>query len=295
MLKYMKSLINRFLIILLLVFVQGINSQVCDTFAFDQDMQNELKLFKKNARSSSAINTGEVIWPTCKEIEKHRIFSDEIAKEKLENSFKWICEFLYCRRCGFLDSVVLLKEMNRGDDWIAERKLINGQYIQYIDGRIFTFLARDSFDLKDKGKLRLKISGLFEKYIQQLYGDLLLKKIINFDYDSLCQIEATIIRKCDTLIVDKSLFPQIWLNNKYIVVTIPKIKKPYYDKFGFDASKSINGIPVDDPRPFKRFGKSGNLDMKNEMVRQFPWVKDTIDFWKKNPNRYLGGEPPVYK
>jgi len=257
-------------------------------------MRDELEYLKKLARPNSAIKTGRINWPNCDEIKRHRILPSDVSNTILMQSFYWINDILYWHKLGNADSAVLLTEMTHGDDWIVGRNIIDGQYVQYIDGRTFTVLIKGLFELTNREKILAVIKGIINKYIRRLAVDLELHKTIFICYDSLGQVEAKITKKSDTNSIVTRLTPKIWLNKNYIIFDIPKVRTPYYDKFGFDGPKTLNCISLDDERSFKRFRKSGNINMEEEMIRQFPWVLDTMAAWKKHINNHDGGQPPVY-
>jgi hypothetical protein len=187
--------------------------------------------------------------------------------------------------------------MEKGDDWIIGWYTDKNLYIQYIDGRLLTILIRfgngDVFNFHN------------DSIFQLLYTK--LNKIIKFQTFSLNEISNVFVQDSNANYLEGYFYntynnlsdykkDYVWTNGKYIVLIINKIAYPYRSIKGkmYNSANIINSIPLTDKRSFKRFRADGNIDLNEEMLKTFPWMQDSIRFYKKFNENEIYGRTPVY-
>jgi hypothetical protein len=231
---------------------------------------------------TSSLNRMNILWPTCKEIDEHKINKKELNNEYLEQAHFWI-KFYQRGPIIHIDSLIVLKKMENKNDWIIANGWWKGSYYQYIDSKTLTILIKMNIDIADTNNFE-------ERYFPKINNFVLLRRFSNecmdFNrclnvkvtfYDSTKYMEGEI--KWDSTSGYYNRYKgtvRFWTNGRYIAIDIEKVEDPYRDLLGYWAKKTIGGIPYTDPRPFIRFDSTKRFDFESEMHRVFPWLKDTI-------------------
>ncbi|MBN1604555.1 MAG: hypothetical protein JW915_23300 [Chitinispirillaceae bacterium] len=229
----------------------------------------------KNARSKSALMTGNVLWPDSTIVNKNRIDPSKLKKDVIVNNIQlWLMRYILLPSFHNVDSLIFLTNMKNGDDWIIKREWYFGHYVQVVDAREITLLIKKIINIKD--------STSFIKDLVSFLGDYInvYPRVLNINYIDQFQIEAYFCFKPE----DKTLVRQrilLWTNGSFIVVNIPKVSYPYIDLMGLSVERTIGGISLENPKPFYRFHDSENYDLKEELYRIYPWIDDSINSWSK--------------
>jgi hypothetical protein len=259
-------------------------------------MQNEITKDLKGIYShrSSNFNSIDFLMPDCKSIDVKNIIN-HIDIYKNPYSFPWYKDYL--KRYNDKDIKYLVDQL-KGDDWIIGWYSDSNIYMQFIDGRSFTvllkFLNNDTVPIT--GNIDYEsVYKILSKYIKctNLYINGCSK--INITYSNNNFFEGYF---SDDFINFSDLKKDfIWSNGRYIILDIVKLKKPYRMIKSFkyyDHEAIIDGIPKNDKRSFTRFRYSNNIDLNTEMYRVFPWMKDSIQYYKTHMNTELYGKTPDY-
>lgn len=230
---------------------------------------------KSKAYSTSVLNSGQLNWPHCDVIAKNR--TNVNNNENVPATMYWIKMYIVRDDISNQDSLLFLLNMNNGDDWVINRYVDNGKYFQFIDGRSLTLLFEVNFDIIDTVRIFNNIQKNLENYIRYNFTGKDWK-ILNIDST---QIDVVLHVKGFDLPKEMDADLKIWTNGRILIADLPKIRKPYVDKFGLSVSKTLGGIPSNSQLPFKRFRNENNTNLKKECFKIFPWINDSLILWKK--------------
>lgn len=248
----------------------------------------EIGAYQEQVANDSVFKYCNLFYPRCSEIKDKAKQIDVLKKY----STPW------SRRClKRYDHEQFLIGMKNGDDWIIGWQKINGMYVQFIDSRTLTILIR--FD--NKNKIKIDSPHLFK----DIYAELC--KVIYFPALSLDE-NANIKPMSKDSVWLKGYFVNaykdikefkkdyVWTNGRYVILEITKIGYPYKSIKGelYQPRLIIDAIPLNDDRPFTRFRDSGNIDMRVEMLKVFPWMVDSINYYKRLPQKEIHGKTPEY-
>ncbi len=236
----------------------------------------KLKKAILTAPQQSAVFVGNIFWPDSETIRDHRISVRDIDEEVLRNSvYWWLFSFIRPSDLTNVDSLIFLTKMKNGDDWIINHIFNEGEYIQFIDGRILTVLIQRKINIFDTVNLKNKILMALKKNIH-------LSNPMELEINSTDSLQVNaFLRFRDENINTRKQRIFIWANGEFIVVNIPKIRMPYVDKLGLSVGRTIGGIALDNPRPFIRFYNKKNYNLKEELYKNYPWIEDSLKIWSK--------------
>lgn len=241
----------------------------------------ELKNIIKNDSKSIVLKKCNLLFPECTTIDQHVLNKDSFL-DNIRYAQYWLEYYI---QTYYTSSFSILTEMKNGDDWLIFNSFENGVYFQYIDGRSLTVLIRTK--TKYLYDINLLIKDKFSSISKYLY----YATTFNMKYSNIkiLQINADFIE--GEMVTDSSYYykkiplnkpqPSFWINDKYVILNFPKYHAPYRDMVGFKGWKTIGGLRIDDPRPFIRFSNKNSINFESEMIKEYPWVKDTIDLIKE--------------
>lgn len=273
-LKYLR--IELIITILIVIAMNGTagNSKLCDNEYVTNKLRKKIHGWMKNAHPASTLLCGNVFWPTCEDTVN---IIENITGNNLEVNAYWLMRHRL-RNSGKFDSVLILKNMKNGDDWIIHRYISGNEYNQSIDGRSLTHLIKGKFNIKDTSNLKQQLIKKYG-YCIHIYSI----KIVHYD-----STQIDVLIENGTKTIDYPADIKFWSNGEYVVIDIPKIRSPLITKYGLSLYRTIGGIPPDDPRPFIRFGEN-RIDMRKEAYTHIPDIDKTLENWKKKNN--FGGAP----
>lgn len=252
------------------------NNKLCGDENITNELRGKIQVWMQHAHPGSALLCGNILWPSCKDTLN---VIRNVPSKSLDKNAYWI-QMFYLPRIYGLDSVVVLKNMRNGDEWIINRYSKENEYYQYIDGRSLTLLIKIHLNIKDTSNMKRQWVRQINKYV---HINLSSMKIINHDST---QIDMAIDNGFKA--IDYPTEIKLWSNGEYIIIDIPKIREPFIDKFGLSVFQTIGGIPPDDPRPFIRFGEN-RIDMRKEAYKHVPDIDKTLE--KRRKDFEFGGEP----
>lgn len=280
------------LLVILVLYYNITFSAECFKCDFHDSIYSDLSIYQNNKVDNMIKNGVNIFWPSCEDINEKRVLDTSIINDYSYEC--WIPRFL---KKYDLSKLIYLINMQNGDDWIIGWHAIKELYVQYIDGRTLTILIKlsknDEFSI-------VNVDNLFQLIYKKT------NKIINFYNMALDENSYIYIQHQDSLFIegyfdktynDLSSYKRdyIWTNGKYVIIEIVKIGYPYRIIKGemYQVRYIINGIQKNDKRSFTRFRKEKNIDLKEEMYKIFPWMKDSIEYYQKNQSE-LNGVTPVY-
>jgi hypothetical protein len=276
--------INRFTLFVVLIITSAFPyTEKCfdsTIIAIQKEIAFDLKKYQIQWDDTTYIFQGNAFIPNCSTISCNKIKIELIGAKELESATFWIqrtlTNWLFNK-----DSIIVLKRMKREDDWIVGLGNYKGTYAQYIDGRTLTVLIKSKLNIQDTIHFENNLFNLTKHFIRLGAFGKQEKIAFKKEYQDSIQVIGTIIDSLSSEEIRNKKKDMFWTNGKYIVIDIIKIRSPYKDRVGFHPEQTIGGISHKDPRTFKRFSTENNFNFKNEMYIQFPWVKDTIESWKK--------------
>jgi hypothetical protein len=281
----------------------------CSTLAFasecfdaniaviQKQIECDLRNYQREWDKTASIFHANAIFPACSTIKGNQKMTGVFGTSGLTNAMIWIHRSL----SNWLvkeDSLIVLQKMKHGDDWIIGFGIYQNKYAQFIDGRTLTVVIEDSVDICDSANFDSDLIRKISRFIHlSAFGNQtkLVVKTVKRDSVSILG-EITDTSTWNIEIAQKKV-DMFWTNGKYIVVDIMKIRNPFKDRTGFRPEYTIGGIGHLENRPFIRFDQRNKFDFKTEMYIQFPWVKDTINAWKKQNHEndgIIGGLTPTY-
>jgi hypothetical protein len=255
----------------------------CSDNPYKLKIEEDMKKYIVDAPEKSILHVANVIGPSCEEI---------INKQFQQgSSYEW--GFHYLNK--FKRNLIYLREMKNGDDWLYGWYFENGKYFQYIEGRKISILIK----LSEKEKLDIQKDDLLENFLTIFSGH------INFRTMSLTEnsnIEVT-LKGADfvegyfskTFKLEKHKRDYFWTNGEYVVFEITKIQYPVRNIKGRTAyapKSIIYGLSYNDKRSFKGYSGDDTIDWEQEMLKEFPWIPDSLEAFKKDTTLY--GRTPTY-
>ena len=241
-------------------------------------------------------------WPDSNLIKTNTIDKDKIPEKSVNNAMHWVRYYLN-NIDGLCGNEIFLCKMSKGDDWIINRISLSSYYIfngylQYIDSRyldvIFTMqIDTDNIDYFKSNFLKkinsvIKVENIVKSNNSEIiinrYSDGVIKGQIDCaNYNYYCRLP------------EGKRKPEFWTNGEIVVISLPKVRTPFRDRFGYWGERTIGGIKRNDERKFVRFNTLRKVDFEQEMLKEFPWVKDSLDFWKNKKEQYLPKKFMDYK
>lgn len=286
-------------IVLFMCFLYILNNNCPANECFLDSMQNEiLKDFKGILNNhNSYINSINFIIPDCKSIDSNSIVGQgEIYISP--NVLPWNNYYL---RGYPNDNIKYMLNQKNGDDWIVGWFYFDGAYIQFIDGRTFTILIK----FNDNDTININSNIIFKTIYKRLNRIVNCKNLFTNGCSGINIIsknERFIEGYFSNLYLNFSELKKdyIWTNGRYVILDIVKLNKPVRlikdaNAIYFDYTKIIDGIPKSDKRSFTRFRQNNNIDLHKEMFKIFPWMIDSIQYFKTHINSEVYGRTPDYK
>ncbi len=225
----------------------------------------------------SVLTYMNLYWPDSNTIKNKNIKPQEIHITNKNYANNWITYTNACMRNG--DTLIYLSDMKNGDDWIIYCADFCGVYTQLIDGRTLTILINEGIDKIDTSNIKNQVFSRIAKYINMniFHMENLELKILNKNNSRIIGYitDSNEDVSFEEIIKNKNIF---WINDRYTIIDIYKIKKPYKSRglaYG-SGDMFVGSIPRNDPRQFRRFSRENNINFTKEMLREFPWAKDTF-------------------
>lgn len=257
-------------------FCQSGNAIICDGEIVDSIRNNLERVLLENS-NDPVLEKCNILIPTCSVVNNQKIDFKKIESPALEIARYWLSRYL---SVPVWDSLIFLENMAKGDDWIIFNSLNGGVYTQFIDSRSLTIVIRQKVVFQDALEFKKVILNKIKKKIT-FYGKEFGSHItVEIEKATPAFIRGRFASVKDNIYVtispDKPQ-PEFWVNEQYIIVNFPKVHRPYKDMVRYYGWKSIGGIRFNDPRPFIRFSEKNKIDFENELIKEYPWVQDSID------------------
>lgn len=271
----------------------GADTRQCPYDSTFEKIQSDLGGYLKNAPNGSFLKHANVIWPTCEKIKTSLVNDTSLIKSSIMYQ-NWTYKYLYKFP---IHKLICLKNMKRGDDWVIGFHDYGEMFIQVIDGRTITILVKfdDGLHINiNEVDLYKVVRKKLDKVVKFNKMGLFDSSEIEFTHKEEGYVEGYFTNTYNNLSDYKKDF--LWTNGEYLVLDIMKMRYPFRSPKNHDIypyEKIINSISRDDKRSFSRFRKSENVDLKEEMLEIFPWVRDSINYYK-NEYLELDGRTPVY-
>lgn len=280
-----------FSIIVLGIFYKSYS--VCEEDSLQQVINNELIQIKSNTLDNSNLNKMNIILPDCKIINSKQFNKDEMSSTYQMSVYSWLFKYLNGHLFRTKTSI-FLTNMENGDDWVIGSRFEDGKYLQYIDSRTITVIIQHNINLNDTINLNMNVRELLSKYLH----------LDNFGYSKKIKIELTknannnyegeLIGGYRDSILIKEQKNLIWVNEKYLIIDITKLRMPLWTKFGYSGNLTVGGISKNDSRNYIRFKKENRIDFNKEMIKIFPWVPDSAKIISERMNKGPLILPPTY-
>lgn len=282
---------NKIYIICIFILFNRLYAETRYNLEIQNVIYSDLIEFKKEATRESPLYYANLFFPTKEELEKHQVTDTEIVSNARRKC--WIPKYI----CNSTKDLMYLTDMNNGDDWITGSHTKNGKYIQYIDGRALTVLIK----LNKSEKVNIKNDKIQDEIFSRINGLIFFNSLflskksqIEITNSSEKYIEGYFDKTYNE--IGKYKKDLIWTNGEYIILEITKIMYPspsfkYPEMYLYEDI--INGIPHNDSRRYVRFSRSFNVDLKEEMHRIFPWIKDSVEYYRTT-QKELYGKIPAY-
>lgn len=276
-----------------MMFIESLHANCSYDSITQNEIYSDLYKYKINSDSGSCLNYANIILPKCEILVKKSIIDSVLFPKEY---FLKCWPFRYLKNFS-ISNVNYLTNGKNGDDWIIGWWEKNGNYIQYVDGRTLTILIK----IKNNLSLDMKLEDIFGQIYSQL-KDIVSLNAMLVSPESNIKIEHKNEKYIDGYFVntingfDKYKRDYFWTNGKYIILDIEKINIPYRSFKHSEIylyNEIVNGIPREDKRSFTRFRKNENIDLNAEMFKIFPWMVDSIKYYKENQTE-LYGKTPIY-
>jgi len=129
-------------------------------------MLTDLQVSFKHKTINPVVNKFNIFWPDSINLTANLVNVEDIPSKDLNYAKSWL---LGLKTCSLeTDTLLFLKNMKNGDDWIIGCSNFCGVYVQIIDGRTITVLINDSIDISDTTHIEKRIILNISKYINLL-------------------------------------------------------------------------------------------------------------------------------
>jgi hypothetical protein len=268
-----------------------------------------MQLQKEETPTTPPLKSVNVVWPTPEDIQQKKIKDKNLYQSEVERTWYWLQKII---RPTYLpnqvkDTLLLMPDMEKGDDWIICRYGLSDMQIQIIDGRTLTLVLKPLKEVQET--VDVQKSEDKESVIAQ-FAAAMFRKVLWYDYyleasHEQINLELSVVKddapfKHGQVLLDRGRTAgwlqngtiKWWSDGKVVVFDIEKIFVPPTSKLPFSEKNGelyVGGIAPDDPRTFVRFDPAKKIDFGKEFVKVFRERTPPEKTKKADPNASNNG------
>lgn len=248
-------------------------------------IKKEIKFIQHKYSEKKLFDGYIPLYPDSVQFKKSIVIKEFLKQEDLNVAFYWISHIIPKYKLFNSSIYQVLKDMDKGDDWLVGFLKYKNEFIQVVDSRNLTiFVLNDKptkvILLNAENILKVLTENINEFGLSVNGGN--IKISIRYKDDEIVYGDIVSGNRSDDYI-SKYRINLFLISSKIKIFQISKVNHPastILDPFKY--KRIFGGIPINDQRKFQRFTGNSKINWDVEIKNKLPDLDDSLKIWLKN-------------